>query len=351
MAPVPDPKPSPTDEARARLRDEAAALDVEDIVDLCCSRSHDRLRVSLYLEALRAAPAGRGEKAQVAACLLCFDLARHGDEARELELQLLLPVVDSLALAPGTAVSALTDKSEAVAQLWRELVDHAAHRDLRTAPPVPDDDSIELALFDPAELQEIELWVEDFAIDGPASAADEFDSSIEALWAPLSPAGGGSGLPLFASEDRADIERVEQLKRSALSFASSVPVAAELHALSALFLASHMRSKGLFGRRNKQRDRLVVEALEAFVRLPAPPTEAAGWFAAGDIRGSAPFAWEKMAEVLIDFVGFTGKAIEDGALDPSLSGFVENVVDGYIKDARSAKVPALLAAPGVSRRR
>ena len=351
-------RPAPSDEARARLRDEAASLDVEDIVDLCCSRTHDRLRVSLYLEALRTRPSA--EKAQLAACLLCFDLARHGDEARELELHLLLPVVDSLVAAdPVTlaarpegkelpsVVRALTDKSDAVLELWRSLVEHAAHRDHRAAMPVPDDDDIEVALFDAADMVELDLSLEDLAIDfDDIAAADDFDRAVDAVFVPVV----NAGLPLFAAGDRGDVERVERLKASAQSFAAAVPVAAELHAITALFLASHTRAKGLFGRRNKQRDRLLSEALEAFLRLPEPPAAAAGWFAASDVPGAEPFAWEKMAEVLIDFAGFAGKAIEDG-LDPTLHGFVENVVDAYVKDPRSAKVAPVLAAPGAGRRR
>src|SRR3954470_7322324 len=85
----------PSEHARAGLRDEAASLDVEDLVDLCCSSRHDPVRVSIYLEALRQKPGG-GEKAQIGALLLCFDLAKHGDESRDIEVQLLLPVVDAL---------------------------------------------------------------------------------------------------------------------------------------------------------------------------------------------------------------------------------------------------------------
>ncbi len=352
-----DPGPPPSDEARARLREEAASLDVEDIVDLCCSRSHNALRVSLYLEALRSVHGkGLGEKVQLAACMLCFDLARHGDEARETELHLLMPIVDALAVADAASpegapvVRALTDKSESVLLLWLCLVEHAARRDRREAPPVPTGGTaLEVDLFDAGELEELELSLEDFAVDDNKAAAG-FVSAVDALWTPMPLAMGGDGQPLFAASDRDDVERVEKFKDTAQSFASAVPIAAELQALSALFLASHMRAKGLFGRRNKQRDRLLLEGLEAFSLLPAPPVEAAAWFAAGDVPGAAPFAWEKMAEVILDFVAFTGKAVDEG-LDPTQAGFVVNVIDGYVKDARSTKPPPVLAATPAQRRR
>ncbi len=354
-------RPPPSDEARARLREEAAALDVEDIVDLCCSSKHDSVRVSIYLEALRQQTGGgSSEIAQLGALLLCFDLARNGDETRDVEVQLLLPIVDALTVFdPRGIVAALTGNSEAVQSLWHALQNEAEDRDRRSVPvpdfalassgwagAVGDDDlGIEIDLFDDDDIVELESLMDDVVVID-AEASDAYDRAFDALWL--------VGSRLFSAESSADLDRLERFQESARSFSSSVPMAAEAQALAALFVATHTRSHGLFGRRNKQRDALLREALVSFSNLPEPPAATAAWFIpGGDVPGAVPHAWEKMAEALLDFAGYLGGQVEGGA-DPARAGFVVDVVDGYLADKRSANVPQLLgpaAKDGARRRR
>jgi hypothetical protein len=104
----------------------------------------------------------------------------------------------------------------------------------------------------------------------------------------------------------AECARLEKLRDHCQSFAARVPVAAELHAMTLLFLATHTRAVGLFGRRNKRRDRALGDGLTAFLSLPSPPAEAAAWFAQSDLPGAEEHAWSKIAELLLDVAAMVG---------------------------------------------
>lgn len=335
-------------EARRQLLSEAASLDVEDIVDLCCApmgdKRHDPTRVAIYLEALRQKS---GEKAQLGACLLCFDLARHGDASRDVEVHLLLPVIAALAADdPRSLVQSLTEKSEAVLNLWTDLYALALNRDTRSVSLVPElDDDFEVEVsdfFSDEDMADIGAVIDDLA--GDTNDHDErflaFDAAVNRHWSP--------GTLLFSAETGADVDRLERVQEAAQSFAASVPVARQMQAVTGLFLATHTRALGLFGRRNKRRDAALKDALLTFCHLDAPPGDVAAWFVpGGDVVGAVPHAWEKMAEVLIDFAGFVGNACEGGAGAVNL----DELVASYVADARSARVPPVLAAPGQRRRR
>jgi hypothetical protein len=362
---------APSEEAIALLREQARQLDVEDLVDLCYARASEPLRTSIYLEALRGRP---GEQAQVAACLLCFDLARRGDERREAEVQFLLPTLEHLFAGssstaaaaptePPRPVRALIEKSAVVGELWSALVEHAARRDPRMKEALPEIDAgpvVELDLFDASEIAELETGFYDFdidlAVDDEALAA--FDEGLVKI-VPPQPA------VLFSSDSGSDIERLETLRDHCWSFAARVPVAAELHAMTLLFLATHTRAVGLFGRRNKRRDRALIDGLTAFLSLPAPPSQAAAWFAASDLPGAEEHAWSKIAELLLDVAGMVGADADKANQGrPAAAGhsprtprdtrsadrWAADVAGDYQTDQRSARIAQRLAE-GLERRR
>lgn len=354
---APRRKPQPSAEAIAALRESAAALDVEDLVDLCYATEPDELRVNIYLEALR----GRaGEKAQVAACLLCFDLARRGDERKAQELQLLLPTLDALTarddVGEAPAVRALTGQGEVIEGLWRDLVSHARQRDRRA-----DADAIEIDIDDVGGFVEVDLFdADEFAelavglaeIELTLDLDDEvflaFDEGLNKLIPPL-PSN------LFSAETADDLERLERIREHCQSFAGKLPIAAELLALTQLFVATHTRSHGLFLRRNKKRDRALADGLAALLALPAPPAEGIGWFIGGDLPGSDADAWPRMAEVLLELIRFTGRDVEH---DPerhaptlTADAWARGLADAFVDDATSAKIPPRLHDGGDRRRR
>jgi hypothetical protein len=358
-------RPAPSEEAIALLREEARQLDVEDLVDLCYARMSEPLRTSIYLEALRGRP---GEQAQVAACLLCFDLARRGDERREAEVHFLLPTLEHLFAPMGSpigegaaplprSVAALAARSPVVAELWSGLVTDAARRDPRTRavlPEVDDSAAIEVSLFDDAERAalEVELGDVDLDLDFDEEAFRAFDAGLQPLIPP-------PPTPLFRSADGDDLDRLEKLRDHCRSFAARVPVAAELLALTQLYLATHTRALGLFGRRNKRRDKALVDGVTALLSLPAPPSQAAAWFARSDVPGAEPYAWDKVAELLLDVVSYV--APEDPELErhgPRARGpdrrsadvWAAEVAADFAADPRSSKIPPRLAV-GDRRRR
>lgn len=354
---APRRKPEPSPEAVKALREAAAALDVEDLVDLCYASDPDPLRVNIYLEGLR----GRaGEKAQIAACLLCFDLARRGDERRLQELQLLLPALDALieqdAMGEAPTVRILTERSPAVATLWEEMARHAIQRDRRADVDavITDADEVggfvEIELFDEDEFDELsrDLQELEISLDLDDEVHEAFDDALNRLMPRLP-------LPMFASDSSADFERLEKVRELCLSFAGRHAYAAGLLAMTDLYVASHTRTHGLFLRRNKKRDRALEDGVAAFLRLTSPPEQPAAWFEGSDIAGAEPLAWEKMAEVLLELVRFVGVDVQDhpgryAAALPS-SSWAEGVAAAFVDDACSASIPPRLQDSGDRRRR
>jgi len=347
--------PSPA--AIVALREAAAALDVIDVVDLCYAMHADELRVSIYLESLR----GRGgEAAQVAACLLCFDLARRGDERRMTEVSFLLPAIDELiqrdARGEKTVVRELTSTSDSARALWDELVAQARQRDLRAEADVADIAvdvdiaDVEVDLFDENEFNELAITLEDidlsFDLDDEVLRA--FDAGLNAV-IPNQPA------LLFSAESAADLERLERLRAHCQSFQAKLPIAAELLAMTELFIATHTRAAGLFGRRNRRRDRTLTEGIATLLALPEPPAEAIAWFEAGDLPGSDDLAWPKMCEVLLELCRFVDA---DRAAHParyrgelSNDAWARGVAEAFVADDGSAKIPQRLADSRDRRRR
>src|SRR5690606_24059349 len=84
------PRRAPSPEAVAALKEAASALDVEELLALCYSFQKDSFRLGVYLDVLRRKG---GQKAQAAACLVCFDLARRGERSFEGEFLALVPVM------------------------------------------------------------------------------------------------------------------------------------------------------------------------------------------------------------------------------------------------------------------
>ncbi len=341
-------KPQPSAEAIAALREAAAALDVEDLVDLCYATDPDELRVNIYLEALR----GRaGEKAQIAACLLCFDLARRGDERKAQELLLLLPTLDVLVArndaGEAPAVKALTEQAEAIGALWRDLVTHAQQRDRRADADAVDIDVsdlggfVEVNLFDDQEFAELsaDLATIDLTLDLEDEVFTAFDHGLTALIPPL-PA------TLFSADSSADLERLERIRAHCLSFAGNLPVAAELLACTGLYVATHTRSHGLFLRRNKKRDRALADGLATLMALPAPPSEAIGWFSGGDLPGSDADAWPRIAEVLLELARFTARDVTENPErhrpDTDADIWARDLAEAFVQDATSARIPPRL---------
>jgi hypothetical protein len=351
------PRKAPSAEAIALLRTEAGRLDVEEILDLCYAFSKDPIRLTVYLDVLRGKG---GTKAQAAACLVCFDLARQGETRFEPEFLALIPVIESFSqmyLGEQSALERLIGEDEYLTSLWADLQARLGGRDDRVdeidaADLEVDAEIVELDLLDDDDILEIEdvLGVIDTGSDemeqrwvGALDGFYDLETGLQAMFNVgghnVSSAGG------FSASSKADIARIEALRGEAESLAAHVPEARELLPIVDLFLAAHTRAKNLFGRRNKRRDTQLREGLAAFASLDAPPASAAPWL---EPPTGPTHAWEKVAELLLDYAAFLVERIDEQAGPPYGA---EGLADEYVASPRPQPPPTRLSDGGRRRRR
>ena len=287
---------------------------------------------------------------------MCFDLARRGDERREAELHLLLPTIDAMIerdlAGEFTAARDLIDNSMTVVELWTSLRTHARVRDKRAPPPVPDDDYdvFDIDLFDDDEFAELAFDLADIelALDLDEEVLAAFDTGLNRL-IPAPPS------TLFSADTANDLDRVARLQEHARSFANKLPVAADMEAFAGLFTATHTRALGLFGRRNKHRDKALLDGVVALLSLPEPPTTGATWFETTEMPGSEPGAWPKIAEALLELIAFVGHDVEQHPQrhGPWLSQreWARAIGAAFVASPRSAKIEQRLLVADDRRRR
>jgi hypothetical protein len=337
---------TPSPDAVRTLKENAATLDVEEILSLCYARNDDPVRLIVYVDALRMKG---GARAQAAACLVCFDLARRGFGQAERDFMALVPVMVEFIARAGTrlprAVDEIVEESDYLRALLRDLEERLKTADPRTELAgiedisIDDGDAIEISLLDDDDFDDLGLEGSLFNEDRARMMAAWDDALSRFLGAP-----GDSSSFGFSTVNRASLLKVERLREEASSYAAHVPAAAELLPLIELFLASHQRAKNLFGRRNKARDQLMVAGLAHFTALTAPPVTGGAWF---DPPTAGPFAFEKLAEILLDYVAFLGSLPAKSApIDMPVQGFA----DAYAVAERPQPPPARLAKDDRRRR-
>lgn len=341
----PSLRAAPSDDAVRMLKEHASALEVEEILDLCYARNDDPVRLVVYVDALRMKG---GARAQAAACLVCFDLARRGHTHAERDFMALVPVMADFIVRPGArlprAIDEIVDENAYLVELLADLETRLKAADPRTELagvdelPIDEEQSaIEISLFDEDEFDDLGLSGSLFDEDRARMARAWDDALSRFLGAPGDASSFG-----FSTVNRASLLKVERLAEEAKSYAAHVPGAAGLLPMVELFLASHQRAKNLFGRRNKARDQLVASGLAHFAALPRPPEEAAAWF---ETPTAAPFAFEKLAEILLDYVAFLGS-------DPALRRLPDDDARAarYVQSSRPQPPPARLARDDRRRR-
>jgi hypothetical protein len=334
--------------------DSASALDVEEILDLCFSFANDPLRLTVYLDVLRGKG---GPKSQAAASLVCFDLARQGDALAETEFLSLVPVMldytgQSADDEGRRPIDRLIGENDYLRGLLTDLEKRLASLDPRLGAGTVDE-----LVVDDAEVIEIDLLgSEDFAdigLDDLEILLDDADA-MEASWqaaldrfiGPLALAVAGPGESIgFTAETKAALAHVERLRDEALSHQEHARGARSLLPLTELFLASHIRAKNLFGRRNKGRDHVLRSGLTHFTELASPPGDMMAWLSPPT---AVPHAWEKVAEILLDYIAFLG-SLPPGSAPARMPA--EGFADAYLAAERPQPPPARLLPEGSTRRR
>jgi hypothetical protein len=282
--------------AEEQLRKEVAALAVDEILALCYAFQHSLARLRLYLDVLRKRG---GERAQFASCLICFDLARQGEESAQREFALLADTMRTLG-QNESMTSNLVGEDPYLSFLWElcqaQLEDmdprfegpdlaHGAEVEVATVDLLSDEDFGD-ELVDFGEVDDQNLWM-------------RFDQAVEDFL------GGEVGVPVydpdagFRVKHSRDVDRVERFVQELESLRDLIPIARGFRALVLLFYGTHMRSKSLFGVVNKRKQALLRDGLAEFIAAGPQLWEIAGVM--NPLHMSAD-VWNKISDLIVDYL-------------------------------------------------
>ena len=313
------------------LREEIAGLAVDDILALCYTFQNKSERLELYLDVLRRRG---GERAQFCCTLICFDLARQGDERAQREFTYLVDTMRTIA-RKADIIEQLIGNDDYLTFLWDLCRTHLSELDPR---------------FEAEQLEqgaetfaEVELLSDDdFADDDFGLVFDDtglqrrFEHAVERFL------GGEVGVPIYDPESgfrvtsQRDVERVEAFLQELESLRDLVPLARGFRALTLLFYGTHMRSKNIFGRVNKKKQKLLQHGLQEF--FDSGPQM---WGCAGVLSAlhAPPSVWEKITDVLMDYLRWCKRFPKDAAQGPQGYDAVGRLIarhslNGYLRRSR-----------------
>lgn len=282
-------------EAEQQLLDEVAGLPVEEILALCYTFKAKPQRLRLYSNALRRRG---GERAQFASCLICFDLARQGDEVAQIEFNFLADTMRALADKDGLASSLVAgdDYLEFVWDLCQQQLNEMDPRfGAEQPPPPPEEEVAVLDLITDDDFDDFVISVED------AAMWRRFDEAVEEFL------GGTVGVPIydptsgFRLENNRDVARVEKFLQELDSVREFVPMSRGFRALTMLFYGTHMRSKSVFGAVNKRKQTMLRDGIDEFMKSGPAVWEVIGVL--GPLHAPADVL-ERLSALLVDYIGW-----------------------------------------------
>ena len=249
-------------EAEDQLLSEVAGLAVEEILALCYAFKASTPRLRLYSNALRRRG---GERAQFASCLICFDLARQGDETAQLEFRFLSDTMRGLA-TDTALVQSLVGTDDYLVFVWELCQGQLSEMDPRF-----DASTEPLALETNAPVAEVALLSDDDFEDFVISVDDarmwrRFDEAVEAFL------GGTVGVPVydptsgFRLQNGRDVARVEKFLQELESLREYIPMSRGFRALTLIFYGTHMRSRSVFGTINGKKQAVLRDGIDEFVQ-------------------------------------------------------------------------------------
>ena len=278
-----------------QLRQEIAGLADDEILALCYAFKGKAARLRLYIDVLRRRG---GQRAQFAACLICFDLARQGDPSFQREFIFLADTMRELAANQGL-VTALLSGDDYLSFIWELCQAALAEMDpleAAEAPTVqPAGPLAELDLLRDADFQDFGVATDD------STLWRRFDDAVEGFL------GGVMGLPVyergagFRLANSKDVERIETFLSRLDSLRDAVPPARGFRALVLLFYGTQLRSRGLFGTVNSRKQQLLRDGIREFITSGLDVWEIAGVL--GPMHAGAD-VWERIAEVLLDYLSW-----------------------------------------------
>lgn len=314
-----------SDTAAQRLRQELDLLEVSDVLALCYCFGHSVERLRLYLDILRSKG---GDRAQFASSLICFELARLGDESAQREFLYLAGTIYALSHDDALVQSLLADDAY-LTEVWGALKNELAGMDTRF-----DATHLTRRASDPEETVVIALpLLSDADVDGDfaevltdddVALQRQLDRALDAFF------GADDDLPVydpdggFRLNTRADANRVDQLLQELDSLRGPMPLARGYRALTLLFYGTHVRSKSLFGKVNEHKQELLRDGLREFLESGDQMWRAAG--AVGSIHADAD-VWHKVSEVLLDYLRWTSRVGSPETANPDDYPVVERQVE------------------------
>ncbi|HLV61106.1 MAG TPA: hypothetical protein VKY51_06870 [Fredinandcohnia sp.] len=322
--------------SREALRQSLDALETSDLLALGARFTRDTERLILYLEVLRGR---QGPKAQLAACLICFDLARQGHASAQKDFFNLIPTFRALAEDPAL-VEDLLGGDQHLDRLWRDAQAAIADDDPREGGEELDAHAPLAGEIDLVSDLDVDIDLGDYI--NASRRAEHAKAFARVVARKLGYDLENGILPTtsgMALDGARDIEELEEFLREAMLFSQTVPLAHGLCSLGNLFLATHLRKQRLFGRPNRRRQEAIRAGL---LNLPAddplPLVRAAALF---EEEGAGVVSrFQKVSELLLDYLGFCARHQLD-PLGPA-------AVDAYVAADRT---PVPLMLQGDPRRR
>ncbi len=286
------------------LRDAMVSLADDEILALCYAFKSNHARLRLYADMLRRRGGGR---AQFASCLICYDLARQGDLGFQREFELLAPTMRSLAAQP-TFVDTLLGTDAYLMFIW-DLC-RAALEALEEGGATAQEVHAQAQALDTASRPLAELvLLEDKDLDDDFGLATDdvtlrrrFDDAVHEFLggvanAPMYERGAG-----FRLDSGRDVQRIETFLARLGSLRDVIPQARGYRALVLLFYGTQLRSRTLFGGVNQRKQQLLRDGLSEFMHAGMYMWRIVGVL--GPLH-CAPGVWDKIVEVLVDFVVFS----------------------------------------------
>ncbi len=334
-APPPPPPGVLGTSAQELFLSELAALDTPELLALCLRSRRDPHRLSQYLALFRSRS---GSRAQLAACMVCFDLARQGSEVAQRELLVLAPTILGLARDQGV-VDGLLAGDAYLRDIWRDCHQALQGSDPRELAGPQLEESVELAgEIDLLDGDEFEVVFDDEVV--LAERQQQEFSKIVADYLDYSPEydqwGSGNG---FATEDSVDLARLTAFVAEAGSRSRYVPVARGMLSLGNLFLGMHLRRHTIFGRPNRRRVAALQAGLEAFDTDSQALAFAAALFESEGLQVIERL--DKVLELLMDFLAWCAQSGTDPRAAKSAADYL----------ALDREPPALLRGEDENRRR
>jgi hypothetical protein len=298
--------PMPLSQAEQELTLQLSRLEVEEILALCYAFTSKNHRMLLYMNALRQKG---GERSQFAACLICFDLARQGNESLQKEFTYLAGTVRDVS-TNNEVVQQLLGTDPYLEFVWGMLKVQLDNMDQR----FENEHSVASPhLISTADISNIDLIsdadfndeVEGFDISGdPQRVFETYQEALDRFLGkdPFMPAFHPSAG--FRLNNRKDAERLEQFLLELDSLRDISPPARAMRSLVLLFYGTHIRSKNFFGTINERKQFLLREGLREFRQSGKEI-----WEASSTIQPmhAKTIAWEKILEVLTDYVYWCSK--------------------------------------------